>query len=79
MQLLPELASENADLLVLVHTPLVEVEEHVEMKIDDVAVNTSHPSIELLERRCRHSVIIANALTDGGRCHWRPLRCSWHS
>jgi hypothetical protein len=79
MQLLPELAPQNTDLLMLVHAPLVEVEEHVEMKIDDVPVNTSQPSIELIERRGRHGIIIADALTDGGRCHWRSLRCPWHS
>ena len=75
MQLLPELAPENTDLLMLVHASLVEVEEHVEMKIDDVPVNTSQASIELIARRGRHATIIADALTDGGRPHWRPLRC----
>jgi predicted ATPase/class 3 adenylate cyclase len=56
----------EAQVSVPVHTPLVEVEKQVEMKIDDVAVNASDPSIELLERRCRHSAIIANASTDEG-------------
>ena len=78
MQLLPELAPENTDLLMLVHAPLVEVEEHVEMKIDDVPVNTSQPSIELIERRHRHGIIIANASTDG-KVSLASLRCPWHS
>jgi len=65
MQLLPELASENADLLVPVHTPLVEVEKQVEMKVHDLAVNASPTSVEPLERRC-HSAIIANAWADEG-------------
>ena len=47
VELLPELASEDADLLVLGDTPLVEVERQVEMEIDDVVVDASHLSAEL--------------------------------
>ena len=54
VELLPELASEDADPFVPIHTLLVEVEKQVEMEIDDVVVDAPHPSIEFLERRCHH-------------------------
>jgi hypothetical protein len=63
VELLPEVASKDADPLVLVDTLLIEVEKQVKMEIDHVVVDAPHPRIELLERRCHHSVIIANVST----------------
>jgi hypothetical protein len=68
VELLPELASENADPLVLVDALLVEVEKQVEMEIDDAVVDASHPSVEPLERRCHNGVIIANVSTRWVAC-----------
>src|SRR5262249_40351050 len=39
------------------------------MEIDDVVVDASHPSVEFLEQRRHHSIIMANVATDG----WAPL------
>src|SRR5690348_6338906 len=62
-ELLPELASEDADPFVLVDTLLVEMEKQVEMEIDDVVVDATHPCIDFLGRPCHHSVIMANVAT----------------
>jgi hypothetical protein len=62
-ELLPELASEDADPFVLVDTLLVEMEKQVEMEIDDVVVDATHPCIEVLGRPRHHSVIMANVAT----------------
>jgi hypothetical protein len=57
--LLPEVASEDADRLVLVDALLVEVEQQVEMEVDDAVVDVENVYGRLLGRWRSHRIIIA--------------------